>query len=273
MNEYKEVSVALTPADEEALSRPLTRRRRTRKSAIGGSEGGVPLGGQIDLPTPEPSTMVVKDSAVVAAPQVVPQTPVLPTSAPPSVVSDPKPTLAPMPAEKAPVVPIPAPSATVGGAVKIHTRKRTHGHRGGIATNATRKNTVIAGGTKILSTKRHALPTIKPKLVVPLTGGSGTTATAAANTAAKPVLPTAAPVLSQAGGKGRRRFTERRLSISMKQDKSTRKAGRKVRRQVRRMTVEEIRKVLLEKKILKPKSNPPEAMLRSMMRDYLTLKH
>jgi hypothetical protein len=138
----------------------------------------------------------------------------------------------------------------------------------------TRKNTtVIAGGAKILSSKRHALPTSKPKLIVPLVGGSGA---AAANTVAKPAVPTVAPVVPQTGGamtRGRRRFTERRLSISMKQDKSTRKAGRKVRRQVRRMTVEEIRKVLLEKKILKPKSNPPEAMLRSMMRDYLALKH
>jgi hypothetical protein len=37
------------------------------------------------------------------------------------------------------------------------------------------------------------------------------------------------------------------------------------------MTTDEIRKVLLEKKILKPSSNPPETMLRSMMKDYLAL--
>lgn len=269
MSDIKEVSVALTPADEEVLSRPLTRRRRTRKSAAAalGLEGG-----QLDAPTPAPSTMVVKDGADTTVPAATqPVASQLPTAAPTVAVVPPTlPTVAPV--ESGPKLPVPTP-ATGGGGFRIQTRKRTHGSKSAAAPMTRKNTTVIAGGAKILSSKRHALPTSKPKLIVPLVGGSGA---AAANTVAKPAVPTVAPVVPQTGGamtRGRRRFTERRLSISMKQDKSTRKAGRKVRRQVRRMTVEEIRKVLLEKKILKPKSNPPEAMLRSMMRDYLALKH
>jgi hypothetical protein len=204
------------------------------------------------LPTPTTITTAVIAATTTTVPPTLPTVP---------------------PVESGPKLPVPAPAT--GGGFRIQTRKRTHGLKSPTAPMTRKNTTIIAGGAKIIPTKRHALPASKPKLVVPIVGGSGAT-TAATNTATKPVLPTVAPVAPHAGGamtRGRRRFTERRLSISMKQDKSTRKAGRKVRRQVRRMTVEEIRKVLLEKKILKPKSNPPEAMLRSMMRDYLTLKH
>jgi hypothetical protein len=69
----------------------------------------------------------------------------------------------------------------------------------------------------------------------------------------------------------KRRFTERRLSIAVKQDKSTRRHRKHIKRKMAKMSVEEIRKILIEKKIIKPKANPPEEMMRSMMRDLLSV--
>jgi hypothetical protein len=80
------------------------------------------------------------------------------------------------------------------------------------------------------------------------------------------------PQPQQKAGK-KRRFTERRIGISVKSLKTTRKARKSIRKQVAAMSVSEIRKVLTEKGVLKGKTNPPETMLRSLMKDYLSLKH
>jgi hypothetical protein len=90
---------------------------------------------------------------------------------------------------------------------------------------------------------------------------------AAKPVAAKPVVPK--PTLPTR----KRRFTERKLSISLKQSKKTHKAHKHIKRKVRTMSVEEIQKILREKGILKSAVNPPEKILRSMMKDYLLLNH
>jgi hypothetical protein len=81
--------------------------------------------------------------------------------------------------------------------------------------------------------------------------------------------------VAQAGGavnaKKKRRFTERRLSISMKHVVGTRKHRKSIKKQIAKMSVEEIRKTLQKKGILRSKANPPEEMLRNMMRDFLML--
>jgi hypothetical protein len=87
----------------------------------------------------------------------------------------------------------------------------------------------------------------------------------------QPQLPQPQQINQKAGKK--RRFTERRIGISVKSLKTTRKARKSIRKQVAAMSVSEIRKVLTEKGVLKGKTNPPETMLRSLMKDYLSLKH
>ena len=53
---------------------------------------------------------------------------------------------------------------------------------------------------------------------------------------------------------------------------STRKQRRSIKKRVAAMPVADIRKELLDRGILRPESNPPESMLRSLMRDFLALK-
>jgi hypothetical protein len=244
----KEVSVRLTEADEKALDGSRPRRKRTRKSG-GALEGApVPPVAEKAMEPPVNPTQVIAppEPAGVASPIVEKAMPMnFETAMPP-----PPPTL------------VQAPS---GGAIKIQTRKRHQGHVGSMGIK----------GAVILPGKRHKLPSKdKPKLVIPIRGGAQTGSETptppqkivGAETP-KPQLPQTPQPLK--GGK--RRFTERRLSISVKALKSTRKAGKSIRKRVAAMSKEEIRKVLLEKKILKPSSNPPESMLRSMMKDYLSL--
>ena len=134
-----------------------------------------------------------------------------------------------------------------------------------------------AGNAKILPTKRHAVPTkSKPKLyvggTVPNAAPAVPAVPAAPAAAAVPATPAPAPAPAISGGaKKKRRFTERRLSISMKHVATTRKHRKSIRKQVANMSVDEIRKILQTKGILRSKANPPEAMLRNMMKDFLML--
>lgn len=229
----KEVSVRLTEADEKALDGSRLRRKRTRKS--GGSLEGAPVPpvAEKTIETPINPTQVITppEPAGVASPIVEKAMPMdFETALPP-----PPPVLAP----------------SVGGSVKIQTRKR---HQGSVGV-------MTHKGAVILPVKRHKLPIKdKPKLVIPLKGGNEQTGTE-----------TPKPQPPVKSGKIKRRFTERRLSISVKALKSTRKSGKSIRKRVAAMTNDEIRKVLLEKKILTPSSNIPDSMLRSMMKDYLAL--
>lgn len=239
MSTIKEVRVELTAADEKMLA-PRS-RKRTRKSG-GSTEAPVPPqeSNPAEAPVPPTQVQLPPEPAGIASPIVEKAMPMpmnFETALPPA-----PPTLAPS-----------------GGAVKIQTRKR-HApvHVGNLGTRK---------GAIILPIKRHKQPAKdKPKLVIPFKGGK-------ADTGAESVSPlTIKPIGAETPSiGGKRRFTERRLSISLKNLKHTRKAGKSIRKRVAAMSVEQIRKTLLEKRILKPSSNPPESMLRSMMKDYLAL--
>jgi hypothetical protein len=241
MSTVKEVSVRLTEADEKAL---VPRRKRTRKN--GGMLEGAPVPPMETKPTEAPAlptqVLIPPEPAGIVSP-IVEKAMNFETALPP-----PPPVLishAPTPVQA------PAPQ---GGAIKIQTKKRHS-----VGTVGTRKGPII------LPFKRHKQPAKdKPKLVIPIS------VPVAPTVPTSPTAPTA-PTVSTTKAKGKRRFTERRLSISVKTLQHTRKAGKSIRKQVAAMTTDEIRKVLLEKKILKPSSNPPETMLRSMMKDYLAL--
>lgn len=285
MSTIKEVKVALTDADVEALSRPATRRRVRRRVQDGG-QGAPAAAGAADLvkvnsvaqPVVPAPTVVTSQTTVHATTQPTVQTTAAPTTQPTMVpvvqkesMSLTVPSATTMSsAPEAPVaIPIStaSPSLTQSGGtipVKIQTRKRTHGHQAPLPLNttATRK---IVGGAKIVPVKRHHMGTTatlkkKPRLligapVVPL----------------DPKVPQK-PAQIPTPPKRRRRFTERRLSISVKNVSSTRKHRRSIKKQVAAMSLEDVRKTLIEKSILKPRSNPPETMMRSMMVDYLSLK-
>jgi hypothetical protein len=68
----------------------------------------------------------------------------------------------------------------------------------------------------------------------------------------------------------KRRFTERRIGISLKSLKKNRKATRRIRKQVAGMSIPDIKAILTEKGILKG-GKQPDTMLRAMMSDYLSL--
>lgn len=137
---------------------------------------------------------------------------------------------------------------------------------------------MIPSSTEIKPTKTH-IPTPYPKTIkpsvpiAPVAPLAAPVAVPVAPVAVKPVTSESVSAKPKTEVKKKRRFTERRVSISVKHVASTRKQRRSVNDRVRGMSIDQIRKTLLEKGILKVKSNPPESMMRSMMRDYLSLHH
>ncbi len=284
----KEVKVQLTEADIQAESRQ-TRRRRTRKVQGGAEEPSAPVVVQQTPVTPQPvPAATLATPTTPDTPAVTPAIPTTPT--PPQVV------LAPSSGGGAG-----ASASAASNSVHFKTRKRTHGSAI-LPTPAPSKSIV---GARILPIKRHAPPSKdKPKLRIPVGGQASGQAsgqaqvpsdavtathvtpatpttpvatppvTATQTDAIKPISAAAAPTAAaQAGGvRRRRKFTERRIGISMKSLKKTRKSSKSIRKQVAAMPIADIRKVLTEKGILKGGKRTPEPMLRSLMTDYLSLK-
>lgn len=270
----KSVSVFLTPQDIAAEAKP--RRRRTRK--VGGAEETV-------LP-PTPSTSITTVANTTAN-----TTATIHTTAKTTVSEIPTPA-PPTPATTPPAPAHPTTTPPTQGGVHIKTRKRIHGS---LLPPTPVPSTSTA---RILPIKRHAPPSKeKPKLRIPVASVGGVPQvqqvpqvlptqpmqpaqpaqpiqTVQTIQAAQTVQPTNVPKTPEPQKAGKkRRFTERRIGISVKSLKTTRKARKSIRKQVASMSVDEIHKVLTEKGLLKGKTNPPEAMLRSLMKDYLSLKH
>ena len=234
----KEVKVELTAADILAESRQ-TRKRRTKK---GGAE-----------PIAEITTTAQSQSTtVISVPAPVP-TPATTIATAPTTVSE-SPTTPTTPTTTSP---------TVGG-VRIQTRKRIYG--GAMPPIPVPSKST----TKILPIKRHATPTSlsKPKLVIPSRATVGNV-----GTLAQPMQPTqpTQPAQPTQKVKRRRRFTERRIGISLRDLKKSRKATRRIRKQVAGMSIPDIKTILSEKGVLKG-GKQPDSMLRSIMSDYLSLK-
>ena len=260
----KEVRVEMTQADLDAMARPATRRRKR-----GGAAAAAPSTDEIAM-AESPVEKVMPDTQSTTLP-AVPNTPSMPTTT----------------------------TTPAGGAVRVKIQTRKRGTSEAIQP--------ISQAARILPKKRHTIMS-KPKLVIQ--GGAAvvaattatTTATTTPNTATttpntaattpntvlpKLPLPLPQPTMTStppeapnkvqsAGGSSsnsnrKRRFTERRLSISVKQDKSTRRQRKHLKRKMRKMTTEEIRAILVQRGVVKPKARIPDDMLRSMMRDLLTV--
>ena len=258
----KEVSIAMTPTEEKAITRLQTRRKRLQKKMTGGEE-------PVQEPPVEPSpSMPVSTPQTVSVPELTPSVNTPAISA------------------------VPEPQHQTGGSkVQIVSHKK----------HQTRSQPQSSGAAKILPTKRHVTVKRKPTVVVGKQRGGMQPATQQPTVTAPPVQPptTTPPVVQpqtvtpppvqpqpmtapavqpqtmqpqKAGALRKKRFTERRLSISMKHLKSTRKHKKSIRKKVKSMDIQAIRAILMEKGILTGKSNPPEKMLRSMMKDYLFLQ-
>ena len=150
----------------------------------------------------------------------------------------------PMPAPAPTATPAPVPTAQVGG-VKIHAKK-----------------TAVAEVPKLLpKKKRGGLAPVtlkKPKLLV-------------SPAPPKTLMEKLDPEPKHHTYK--RRFKERSISIEMKPVSATRKHRKDLKDAIDAMPVASVKKVLLRKGVLKPRSGKevPEDILRSMLKDYLLL--
>jgi hypothetical protein len=264
MSDIKEVRVAMSEADVKAFSRGTTRRRRVKRTE---GESPASMGGM----------MVEKGAADIAS---LPA-PIAPISQPtviPSVATTPQVTQVTQAPQttQAPVAPQMAGTSIVGGAiapqaiVKIQAKKTS----GGMPTYAPSVTT----GPKILLTKKRisAAPAAhtlkKPRLVIAAGGMVG--APLPKNSTPSSETETAKQGVMAGGMKKKRRFTERRISIEVKSAATTRKHRNKLTHKIDAMPIASVRKLLLRKGVLKPKAEgkmPPEAMMRSMLKDYLLL--
>lgn len=256
----KEVKVALSPLDEKALSRTTTRRKRmSRKSAAAEEQ----IGGS------EPVPVIEKDAAQpVLAPQApVPQAPVPQAPVPPT------------PVPQAPTPPTPVPAPVIGGGQKVMIAAKKGGQ--------TLKAVPYIGGTKLLPKKRisAAAPAAtlkKPRIPIKYPANTTTsrkggailhvpTIQSAPLEPPKPALSTTT-VVGGANQPKKRRFTERKIKIDMKQVATTRKQRSFVKSKIATMPIATIKKMLIRKGLLKPKATtPPEAMMRSLLKDYYML--
>lgn len=261
---YKELTVALSPIDEKALSRTTTRRRR--RTTGGGADASAANVG---------SAEVLKEGAVAPVPVPAPQTmQPLSTPAPVPAASQAQP-VAPVStvqasiAAEAAITPVPT-APLVGGALRITAKKiaSTVGSNLVAPAPAPAAQSIpkIIPSKKRISSAPASATLKKPRFVVSTLPGS---APAQAREVAE------APKHSsgeQSSLKPRRRFTERRISIEVKSAATTRKNRRHLKERIDSMPIAAVRKILLRKGILKPKATlPPETMMRSMLKDYMLL--
>jgi len=137
-----------------------------------------------------------------------------------------------------------------------------------VATTATVTTTATGGGTVKIKEKRNAPPAVGAKFLPKKR---------ALSTVKKPKLVVCSPAHTTKsnvdGGSKTRRFSERSISIEMKPVSATRKHRKDLGKKIGSMTPAAIRKFLLRRGVLKPKTSMslPEPMLRSMLKDYLLL--
>jgi hypothetical protein len=249
MDEKKEVQLVLNnPAEEKALSRGTTRRRRGRK-ADGDVAGGAISVDRVQEPIPANES---NSGQVAPAPAPVPSAPIIPIAPDPMA---------------GPAVPSAALSATtvVGGAVptsvKIQAKRTPEASAGpSAAAPAPHSTPKIIPTKKRISAAPAATSTLKkPKFVV----GAGL----GANN-----VPEVAATSTFATTRKQRKFSERKINLTVKPAVQTRRMRKTLKRNINAMPIVAVQKFLIRKGVLKPKATaPPEDMMRSMMRDYMLL--
>jgi len=184
----------------------------------------------------------------------LPEKIVIPIPVAAAPVPAPAPTPAPAPAPAPAPVPAPAPKSDPPQTLlRIQTNKNTEAK--------------ASLGPKILLTKKR--PVDAPALVQKKT---------------KFVIPTvhsrpkqSVPVVSESKLPGstkatRKKYEERKISIQVRPTEQTKKFRKTIDHRIAAMPINVIKKALLKGGMIKQKKTyPPDAMLRSMMKDYLSL--
>jgi len=71
--------------------------------------------------------------------------------------------------------------------------------------------------------------------------------------------------------KAKRQFTARKISLIMKPFASTRKQRKQLKDKIAKMPTAAIRKLLIQKGLMKPNANPPDDISRNMLHDFMML--
>jgi hypothetical protein len=124
----------------------------------------------------------------------------------------------------------------------------------------------VGGAVKIVP-KKHSTPQTPTASAPKLVMNKKRTSLPMSSTLKKPKL----VVQAQPEPKKKRRFTERKISITMKPFATTRKHQKNMKEKVSAMPLAQVKKVLLQKGLLKPNHKTPEDILRSMLLDYMML--
>jgi hypothetical protein len=71
--------------------------------------------------------------------------------------------------------------------------------------------------------------------------------------------------------KAKRQFTARKISLILKPFSSTRKQRKQLKDKIAKMPTAAIRKLLIQKGLMKPNANPPDDISRNMLHDFMML--
>ena len=239
MSDYKDVTVSLQPQDEKALLRTKTRRRRR----------GAGMLDPVDNTGLAPVVTMKADTAALA----------LPVAAMPTVQAQPIiPVLPVLPAAAPMTTAAPTPTVPTGGAASI----------------------VKLQAKKVPTVPAHPVPSPTALRIVP--HKKRVTTVAAAHTLKKPRFTIPNPPVAQTDPllkksnpepvKSKRTFKERRINITLRPNNQTRRMRKTLKAKIASMPIATVKRTLLRKGVLKPKAKePPEEMMRNILRDYLLL--
>jgi hypothetical protein len=253
MSDVKEVKVSLMPKDEKKL----TPRSTSRKRRKGGAADAEPVGVMVAAGASDPTVFVKTQLAPVTDPVDARDTRGqgwLPTAnvtkTAPNVEKLITPTAGPTAKDVEPPL--------VGGGVRLTQKKRD--------SRSPYEGTAVPTVTTVGNTPAPKILTTKRK------SGGAAPAILATRKKARLVISSTPPLSAKAnaGGARTRKFRERRISITVRP--GARAAARRVRERVDTMPIAGVRRVLMRRGVLKPGAKAlPEAMMRSMLKDYMLL--
>ena len=275
MSQVKELKVSLTPVDEKAFN-PGARTRKRRVSSKATMKGGDQWSTHTDGTGADLAEGVPIPSLIVPGGPVVPSLSNTGASWSPTgdSVSSAMPNMAALTTPHVGVTAADIP-LNVGpplggggggahhnlgptGGVRLGAKKSIHNSVSHINHTPAKKHGVVVGAKKRAATGNATggatapLTRKKPKLII-----SGHPAKSAS---------THAGTLD----KTRRKFRERSISIVMRP--SGKAAAKRIREKVAALPMSSVRKTLIRKGVLKANGKtPPDAMMRSMLRDYMLL--
>ena len=253
MSDVKEVKVTLMEQDLKKLARTTTRKRRTKGGVLAPADVKAADG---EIAATEPAEGVSPPGIVIPGePAAVPAVDTRGQSWLPSANN-----LKTSPDVEKQVTPAYGPTATNVG---INVGSPMSGGASVYSGN----------GTVKLSGKKNSLHTVAstpgaPR-ILPTKRKSGGAPAMATRKKERLVISTP-PKPVQGGSAKTRKFRERKISITVRS--GSRAAARRVKEKVDALPIGQVRRMLLRKGVLKPgNSKTPEAMLRSMLKDYMLL--